>query len=287
MTSTSSVTVITGGAGGMGLATARIVGRDHVVVLSDVSSERLDQAARELTALGIACEAYPCDVTDRGAVDRLAHHASSRGTVVAVVHTAGVSPQMGSAEMIMRINAIGTINVTEAFLAIATEGFRIVNVASMAAHLSPRLLMPERSYRYALTDPQRFFIAMMRRCRIAPKAARPGMAYSVSKNFVVWYSRRMAARFGAKGARIVSVSPGSFDTAMGRLEEKSGAAAMLRFASLQRFGKVEEIAEVLAFCASDKPGYLTGTDIVCDGGVVAGITWKDLLALARPGHPDR
>lgn len=73
-----------------------------------------------------------------------------------------------------------------------------------------------------------------------------------------------------KGARIVSVSPGSFDTAMGRLEEKSGSAEMLKTAALKRFGKPDEIAEVLAFCASEKAGYLTGTDVLCDGGVCAG-----------------
>src|SRR5690606_33990654 len=131
------------------------------------------------------------------------------------------------------------------------------------------------------TDPQRLLQSMMRRCRMLPKAARSGLAYSMSKHFVVWYSKRMAPRFGALGGRVVSVSPGSFDTPMGLLEEQSGAGATLRFAALKRFGRVEEIAEVLAFCASEKPGYLTGTDILCDGGVVAGISRREMLALAR------
>ena len=281
MTSDRGVAVITGGAGGMGLATARIMGRDHHLVLSDVNAERLDRAVKDLAAEGIAAEPYVCDITDRDAVERLARHASSRGPVVAVVHTAGISPQMGPAEAIIRINALGTINVAEAFLAVAAEGFRLVNVASMAAHMAPVLLMPERAYRYVFTDPQRLVAAMIRRCRMLPASARRGMAYSMSKHFVVWYSKRLAPRLGAMGGRVVSVSPGSFDTAMGRLEEQSGAGAMLRFAALKRFGRVEEIAELLAFCASEKPGYLTGTDILCDGGVVAGITRKDMLALAR------
>ena len=87
--------------------------------------------------------------------------------------------------------------------------------------------------------------------------------------FVIWYSRQMAARFGAKGARIRSVSPGSFDTAMGRLEKKSGAERLVAYAALKRFGTPEEIAELLAFCASSKPGCLTGVDILCDGGTQA------------------
>ena len=88
---------------------------------------------------------------------------------------------------------------------------------------------------------------------------------------------RLASSFGAKDAGIVSVSPGSIDTAMGRLEADHGAAEMLKFAAIKRFGSVEEIAEVLAFCASDKARYLTGTDVLCDGGVVAGVRRRDLL----------
>jgi NAD(P)-dependent dehydrogenase (short-subunit alcohol dehydrogenase family) len=280
MESRGTVSVITGGAGGMGLATAVVVGRDHHVVLSDVRRDRLDRAVEQLTDQGISCEADVCDITDRAAVDRLVRHAATRGTIASVVHTAGVSPQMGAAEMIMRINALGTVNITEAFLAVATTGSCLVNVASMAGHLLPGPVVPRRGFSYALTDERTFLAKMLRRCRLIPPSQRSGIAYSISKAFVIWYSRTMAARFGAKGARIVSVSPGSFDTEMGRLEEKSGAGAMLRFGALPRFGRVGEIAEVLAFCASDKPGYLTGTDILCDGGVVAGTRWKDLLRLS-------
>ena len=79
----------------------------------------------------------------------------------------------------------------------------------------------------------------------------------------------------------MSVSPGSIDTPMGRLEEQSGAGAMIDFAALKRFGKPEEIAELLAFCAGEKAGYLSGADILCDGGVVAGMTLRDKLSVRR------
>lgn len=70
---------------------------------------------------------------------------------------------------------------------------------------------------------------------------------------------------------MVSVSPGSFDTTMGRLEQKSGSAALLKAAALKRFGRPEEVAELLAFLASEKAGYITGTDILIDGGTYAGV----------------
>lgn len=274
------MSVITGGAGGIGLATVQRIGQAHHVLLSDIDASRLAHAARQLAEAGIDCSTHVGDVSSRASVDELVAQAVSLGPVGSVVHTAGISPAMGPAEAIMRVNAIGTINVTTAFLPVATEGFALVNVGSMAAHVAPGLLMPTRSYRYALSDIETFFARMLRRCRLVPVAQRPRLAYSISKNFVVWYSARMAGAFGAKGARIVSVSPGAIDTPMGRLEEKD-SETVVRYAALKRPARADEIAAVLAFCASPDAGYLTGADILCDGAVVAGLRWRDVLAMAR------
>jgi len=274
------VSVITGGAGGVGLATARRLGRHHHVLITDVDAARLEQAARQLAAEGIDCSTQVGDVSSRAFVDELVAHAVSLGPVVSVVHTAGISPAMGPAEQILRVNAVGTIHVTTAFLAVATEGFAQVNVGSMAAHITPAALMPTRSYRYALSDIDAFFARLMRRCRLVPPGQRPRLAYSISKNFVVWYSARMARPFGAKGARIVSVSPGPIDTRMGRLEAQDSATA-IRYTPLKRPAQADEVAAVLAFCASPDAGYLTGADILCDGGIVAGLGWRDVFVMAR------
>jgi hypothetical protein len=141
-------------------------------------------------------------------------------------------------------------------------------------------LLPKRTFCLALTDPGRFSAKLSVSANRGPKAGRSGSAYSSSKAFVIWYSRQMAARFGAKGARILSVSPGSFDTVMGRRENKSGSEGLVVYAALKRFGTPEEIAELLAFCASSKPGCLTGVDILCRRHL-AGLTLKGMLALAR------
>jgi len=274
------IVVITGGAGGMGLITAKILGADHRVILCDVNPQRLESACAELREQGIHCEAKTCDITELQSVTELAAYAAQQGTLKAVVHTAGLSPQMANPETIMRVNALGTININNAFLQVAGEGFAMVNVASMAGHMLPVLLLPSRSYPLAFSDTDRFFRKMMARCNLLPKKARTGMAYSISKNFVMWYSKALAGRYGEKGARILSVSPGTIDTAMGRLEEKSGSAKLLDFAALKRFGRPEEVAELLAFCASDKASYMTGIDIPCDGGVIACITPKDLRSLS-------
>lgn len=191
----------------MGLATAKIVGRDHTVVLCDVRQDRLTTAAATLQELGINPTVVNCDVTDRRAVADLLGTATNLGSVVSVIHTAGVSPSMGPADYVMRTNAVGTVNVDEEFYAVAGEGAVIVNVASMAAHMLPAEIIPTGQFPLALDDADAFMGAMMTACDIAPEEARSGLAYALSKSFVKWYSQSQAERFNARGLRIVSVSP--------------------------------------------------------------------------------
>lgn len=265
----------------MGLATAKVVGRDHAVVLCDVRQDRLTAAATTLEDLGMTPTVVHCDVTDRPAVEDLLATANGLGTIASVIHTAGVSPSMGPADYVMRTNALGTLNVNEAFYAAAGAGSVIVNVASMAAHMLPVEMIPTAQFPLALRDVDAFMDTMLAACDIAPEDARSGIAYALSKSFVRWYSQSQAERFNARGMRIVSVSPGSIDTEMGRLEEQAGAGAMVTEAAVPRWGKPEEMAELLAFCASDKAGYLTGTDILNDGGVIASMTERARAAAAN------
>lgn len=262
----------------MGLATAKIVGRDHSLVLCDVRQDRLAAAAAALKDLGTTATAVNCDVTDRHAVADMLDTARGLGTITSVIHAAGVSPSMGSADYVMHTNALGTLNVNEAFFAAAGEGSAIVNVASMAAHMLPAEMIPTDRFPLALQNPDAFMEAMLTACSIVPEDAQSGIAYAVSKSFVRWYSQSQAERFNARGMRIVSVSPGSIDTEMGRLEEEAGAGAMVANAAVPRWGKPEEMAELLAFCASAKAGYLTGTDILNDGGVIASMTERARVA---------
>jgi len=281
LTPPTRVAVITGGAGGMGLATARIVGREHAIVLCDVRQERLDRASDALAGLGVAVTAVNCDVTDRSAVNEMFQTATGLGTVVSVIHAAGVSPSMGDAEYVTRTNAIGTLRVGEAFHAAAPEGAALVNVASMAAYLIPEEVVPTAAFPLALHDEDAFMAAVGAACDAMPEASRSAFAYAVSKGFVRWYSASAAERFNGRGQRIVSVSPGSVDTEMGRLEERNGAGAIVADFAVPRWGNAEEMAELFAFCAGDKAGYLTGTDVLVDGGVVASMRERARVAAQR------
>ena len=193
----------------MGLAAAHAIGRSHAVLICDINQERLDAAQRELTDAGVECAATSCDITDNQSVNRLVIRAQELGTVTSIIHTAGVSPSMGSAEMILRINAVGTVLINNAFHEIASAGMALVNVASVAGHQLPGVLTPKRRYKRSLTDTAGFYKDLLSLCNLMPRGMRPQLAYMLSKNFVIWYSRTMAAQFGSKGARVVSVSPGS------------------------------------------------------------------------------
>jgi NAD(P)-dependent dehydrogenase (short-subunit alcohol dehydrogenase family) len=185
---------------------------------------------------------------------------------------------MGDADYVMRTNALGTVNVNEVFYETVGGGAAIVNVASMAAHMLPEEIIPTGQFPRALHDQDAFMNDMNAACNPIPQEARSGFAYAVSKSFVRWYSTSQAERFNGRGLRIVSVSPGSVDTEMGKLEEQAGAGAMVADFAVPRWGKAEEMAELFAFCASDKAGYLTGTDILNDGGVIASMRERARVA---------
>jgi len=263
-----NVSVITGGGSGMGLATAKILGKSSYIVVVGRTEKKLENAVRELESDGISAEAYACDVANRSSLDGLATHAKSLGRISAVIHAAGLSPHMGDARTIMSANAIGTININEAFFDVMESGSCIINVSSTSAYLAPKMIMPNRFYKYSRIDSEVFMKKMMRYVNLFPTKVRSAIAYAISKHFVIWYAKTDAAKFGQKGIRVVSVTPGNFETPMGDLEREE-AEAYTKYCAIPRFGYVEEIAHLLAFCASEKAGYLTGVDILCDGGLVA------------------
>lgn len=262
------VCVITGGGSGMGLATARLMGKDHIIIICGRNAAKLDKAVMELENEGIEAEAVTCDVSNISSVKNLAAFAKKKGEIGAVIHAAGMSPHMGEASQIMAVNALGTIHINNTFYDVMEEGSCIIDVSSMSAYLTPKIIMPIWNYKYSVESPKLFFKKTMRWVKLFPKKTQAGIAYGISKHFVIWFAKQDAARFGKKGIRVLSVSPGNFETPMGELE-KEEADKFTKFCAIKRFGHVEEIASLFEYCASQSAGYLTGVDILCDGGLVA------------------
>ena len=236
------VCVITGGGSGMGRATAKLVCEaGYHVILVGRTAAKLESAVAELTEAGHEAEAFACDLSDRASCEKLARHAVERGQVKALLHIAGMSPHMGSPEAILRANALGTVNINDAFYPVMAPGGCVIDTSSMSAYLAPGFIMPKRVYPLARTDREKFLKKMMARINLMPKNARTGVAYSISKHFVIWFAKTDAARFGAKGVRCLSVTPGNFDTPMGQLESAE-AQTFTAHSALKRNGRPEEIA---------------------------------------------
>ncbi|MUK90349.1 SDR family oxidoreductase [Ornithinibacillus sp. L9] len=264
----SDVYVITGGSGGMGKAVAELVGKKGTVLLADVNEDRLAQTKEELVAKGIHDVHYQTvDVTDKENVKDLANKAASLGTLKAIVHTAGLSPTMSDSKRITEVNLVGTGIVLNEFIKLAEPGTVAVCISSMSGHMAPK----EGPYTEVLKNPlDENVVEMMEKF----SQGNPGSAYSLSKLGVILIAEDQAWDWGQKGARIVSLSPGTINTPMGRQEasQQKEMKVLLDNTPLQREGEPSEIATVVDFLVSDAASYITGTDILVDGGTTANMT---------------
>ena len=265
--SANSVVVITG-VGGMGAAVARRVGTGSTLVLADFDESIASRVATELRENGYDALSTHVDVGDPASVAALVALASSKGEVRKLVHTAGLSPVQASAEAILRVDLLGTVLVIEQFAEVMAEGGAGVFIASMAGSMAA--LDPTLEATLAST-PSSELLELPALSAISD----PNEAYGLAKraNQVrMWSASQL---WGARGARINSISPGIIATPMGNaeLEGPSGEMmrAMISSSARKRLGTPEDIAVAAEFLLSDEASFITGTDLLTDGGVVASL----------------
>ena len=270
----ANVCVITGGGSGMGLATARNIDKDTILVLTGRTVSKLENAKKVLESEGHEVHLIACDVSIRRDVHELCIFANSLGTIKTVIHSAGLSPAMADPEKIILVNAIGTKNVNMEFYKYMNDGGVIVDVASSSAYQAPSILVKHQIYEMAETKEDEFIKHLVREANLAPNDYnKSGMAYVMSKNFVVWYAQTCAHEYAKKGIRVVSVSPGLIETDMGALESEH-AQDMIEASCEHRMGKPEELGYALATIADERNGYLCGIDVLIDGGASTGKKFK-------------
>lgn len=264
------VCIITGGGSGMGFEAAKLVGRTQFVILCGRTVEKLHNAVNELRELGIDAEAYPCDIGSRENVEKLADYAEGRGKIRTVVNAAGIAS--GTVKNIFNANVLGTIHVNEVFLERIQDYGCILNIASVSGYMMGDDKTPYDIFWLALTDRELFSTEWMKWISSIPEEYAAGMTYAMGKKFVQWYTRRAAVKGGARNIRVVSISPGTFMTPMVINSAEAARKESEEFGrknALKRLGDPVEIARMIAFMVSDACSYLTGTDVLYDGGILA------------------
>jgi NAD(P)-dependent dehydrogenase (short-subunit alcohol dehydrogenase family) len=242
------VAVITGGSRGLGRAMAlALAGEGARIALVARDREKLDAVAGEVAAAGGEARGFVADVTDEDRVGLLAKEIKDTlGGASILINNAGINIRKKLIDFTFsEWNSVQDTNVLSTFLmcrAIVPQmlgkGYgRIINMCSIMSHVS----LPERT------------------------------AYSTSKTALLGFTRALALELAPESITVNGISPGPFGTEMNTpiMENPELNRQFVGSIPLGRWGKVEEVGALATYLCSEDAGFITGTDIVIDGGWIA------------------
>lgn len=269
--------VVTGGTSGMGLATAKALSVYGPVLIGGRSEKRLEGAMAELKAAGVEAYGKPCDVSSPESLKEFVEYALTIAPIGNVINAAGVDYADMPKEPIIKINMLGTHYVLEAFLPYLNDSY-VVNFSSITGNFYPGPSKEEKElWDSTQTLSEEEFVK--RQLTLTAQPADPRMlalgdsymTYAMSKRYVQYYTQANAMRVALKnGSRIISIAPGSFYTPMlAEGNNEAMQASIKRGTVYQRFGTSEEMADLITHLLAPGHGYLTGVDIIHDGGKTA------------------
>lgn len=268
--------VVVIGPGQIGQAIARRVGVGKHVLLADMRPDNANAAAEILGNAGYDVSVATADASSRDTVHALVKRATDLGDVTGLIHAAGVSPTQASPGTILKVDLYGTALVLEEFGSVIARGGAGVVIASQSGHRLPPLTV-EQNKALATTPVEEL---------LGPPFLQPDRvtdslhAYQISKRGNSLRVMAEAVRWGKRGARVNTISPGIIMTPLAKDElsgpRGEGYRRMIKLSAVGRVGTPDEVGTVAALLMGPDGGFITGSDFLMDGGVTAAYWYGDL-----------
>lgn len=268
------------GSGSIGLAIARRVGVGKHILLGDINIEQAKAAAQNLLQAGYAVTVVETDISARASVEALAAKAVALGKVHSVVVAAGLSPSQAAPSRILAVDLYGTALVLDVFGSVIAEGGSGLVISSQSGHRLPAL-SAEEDKALATTPVE----ALLTLPLLSQERVKDSLhAYQLSKRGNGLRVKAEAVRWGRRGARVNAISPGIIMTPLAR-DELDGPRAhlygrMISASPAGRAGTPDEVAQVAALLMGPDGAFITGSDVLMDGGVTASYFYGDLAPQA-------
>lgn len=266
------------GAGSIGQAIARRVSAGKHVLLADLRLETADAAAGVLSDAGFVVSTTTVDVTSRESVHGLVKTATALGDVTGVIHAAGVSPTQAEPATILAVDLYGTALVLEEFGNIISPGGSCVVIASQSGHRLPALTADQDAALATTPADQLLNLPMLQPDQLTD----PLNAYQLAKRANVLRVMAEAVRWGKRGARVNTISPGIIITPLAKDElngpRGDGYRRMIEVSAAGRAGTPDEVGTIGALLMGQDGAFITGSDLLMDGGVTAAYWYGELAS---------
>ena len=266
------------GPGQIGQAIARRIGAGKHVVLADIRQDNVRAAAEVMGNAGYEVSVATVDASSRQSVHALVEVATGLGDVAGLIHAAGVSPTQASPAMILKVDLYGTALVLEEFGNVIAHGGAGTVIASQSGHRLPPLTVEEN--RALATTPVEELLGLP---FLQPDQVTDSLrAYQLAKRGNSLRVMAEAVRWGKRGARLNTISPGIIITPLAKDElngpRGAGYRRMIEVSAARRAGTPDEVATVAALLMGPDGGFITGSDFLMDGGVTAAYWYGELAS---------
>lgn len=258
------------GAGSMGTSIVRRIAAGRKILLGDISGENLENVSRDFTYSGYDVETMIVNALEKDSVEAFAEKAASLGDVMYFIDTAGASPHQTNPEHILKLDMVGTGYAVDAFGKVMAKGGAGLIISSQTGYMYPVPYEEEQKILGTPTD-RLMDLTFIRETAMQNS----GLAYMIAKRInQLQVMKAAATTWKERRARINTISPGVIVTPLAYDEFAAageGYQKMVDASAAERCGTSDEIAEAGAFLLGEHAGFITGTDLLIDGGVIAAI----------------